>query len=923
MLDEPPTELAPSTSVQSPSRSSQKARDGYFQCGFCKKHYNRADHLIRHVRSHTREKPYVCHVCNKGFARPDLMKRHAAGHDQPRDGKRKRPPVFAKSGRVSQACRACATSKLKCDEEKPCRRCRDKKLECDWQETNPGEMSPGSSSQGLSLLCYALDLQQPGTPAELPPAYDEPDETEMCIETPQTQGVFPSPAPIMNELPPPIDPTAQYATPDFPVSNFLPQAPGSAPLEDPLTTSYDAISPSLDHESGIFSIDGTFFPEFIPDSLITSLSRPDLDPLLNHTQEHAYGIYDQNIPFNFDLTEIDFGLIEYFNSQGITHHAPPVPEAPNDRVDVESGIALGAEAYKRSSLSVWKPAQSDNAFAHQGDLAIPRTIDSPDTSLRTERRVLSERLSAGSRDLIFGMVLQASQKANPLRIMKSFPSTELLDGLIQDYFAYQSRQVDSYIHGPTFRINEESSDTLTAIAAAEATRSTIPTIRKLGYALLEIVRLQISDKYETDNRTTRDLRASQTFALVLDIGLWSGNGRRTEIAESFQQPLLTMLRRALRLRRSVYTVIVPSLADTPEELEQKWRDWAELESFKRLVHHLFLHDAQAALMLNVNPLVSYAELELPLPSIRSLWEAKSSTEWRDVYLASGLTGRERLPSLVDAMRDMSRLQTRVDSQLAGFVVLHGLAAMVTEYHRFSFISKGSSKHWNGLVISSRHQELSQALQHFRMVCYEWSEFPGPEVFLVHEVISMFLYMSLEELQLFAGKEDKREARRVYHSALEWIESSDSRRAVWHAGQVIRAAKAMAPGSLTGFLAVGVYYASLAFWSYSVVSKAKSAKSTGQAGGSRSLGLNPRNNQFPTTYLDGEETTEVQKFISLGCGSPALQGPQGPAFVSDPRQTMDVAQGLLRADASNESLPPLVQGLCQLMGDLGKAAKSTQ
>lgn len=165
------------------------------------------------------------------------MKRHAAGHDQPRDGKRKRPPVFAKSGRVSQACRACATSKLKCDEEKPCRRCRDKKLECDWQEANPGEMSPGSSSQGLSLLCYALDLQQPGTPAELPPAYDEPDETEMCLETPQTQGVFPSPAPIMNELPPPIDPT--FATPDFPVSNFRPQAADSAPLEDPLTTSYD------------------------------------------------------------------------------------------------------------------------------------------------------------------------------------------------------------------------------------------------------------------------------------------------------------------------------------------------------------------------------------------------------------------------------------------------------------------------------------------------------------------------------------------------------------------------------------------------------------------------------------------------------------------------------------------------------------
>jgi hypothetical protein len=47
-------------------------------------------------------------------------------------------------------------------------------------------------------------------------------------------------------------------------------------------------------------------------------------------------------------------------------------------------------------------------------------------------------------------------------------------------------------------------------------------------------------QYENDNTTIRDLRASQTFALTLDIGMWSGSGRRTEIAESFQQPLLTV-----------------------------------------------------------------------------------------------------------------------------------------------------------------------------------------------------------------------------------------------------------------------------------------------------------------------------------------------------------------------------------------------
>ncbi|PYH96515.1 hypothetical protein BO71DRAFT_471399 [Aspergillus ellipticus CBS 707.79] len=841
-------ESSPPFPEQSPPRSAAKPRDGLFQCGFCKKHYNRADHLIRHVRSHTREKPYICHVCNKGFARPDLMKRHAAGHDHPCDGKRKRPPSYAKSGRVSQACKACATSKLKCDEEKPCRRCRDKKLICDWHDGGVDDMTPDSP---------------------MPASLDNP---------------------------------PQFTTPDFQMStSYLPEPQGPVP-EDPMSTSYDAISPMLDHESGIFSVNGTFFPEFIPDSLIPSLSRPnELDPS-NHTQDYLHNLFDHGVQFEFDLTEVDFGLIDYFNSQGTAHLAPQHSDTQNDRSDVDSGIALGAEAYKRSSLSVWKPAQEDHAFADHDDLSVPVVIDSPESTIRLDRQILPERLASGSRDLIFGMVLQTSEKTT-LRIMKSFPSTELLDGLIQDYFAHQSRQLDSFIHGPTFRPNEQSPDMLTAVAAAGAVRSAIPTIRKLGYALMEVSRLHMSVK---------------TFALVIDMGVWSGNGRRTEIAESFQQPLVTMLRRALRFRRSIYSTIVPSLDDSEEVSERKWHAWVEQESFKRLVHHLFLHDAQSAVMLNVNPIISYAELELPLPSIRALWDAKSASAWRDIYLTLGLRGTERQPSLVDAMRDMSRLQRGVDMQMAGFVLLHGFSAMVNEYHRFNFISRGSPKHWNALVTNSRHQELSQALQHFRIVCYEWSDIPRSEVFLVYEMISMFLYMSLEDLQLFAGKEDKREARRVYHSALEWINSIDSRRAVWHAGQVIRAAKATPAGSLTGFLAVGVYYASLAFWSYSVVLKAKNAKASGETH-TPGRGLQ---NRGPTVFLDGEETTDVQKFISLGCGCPALQGHQGPAFLSDPGQTMDLARGLLRADASPDVLPPLVQGLCQLMGDLGNAVRSS-
>jgi uncharacterized Zn-finger protein len=38
-------------------------------CPVCAQAFKKAEHLARHLRSHTKEKPFNCPVCNKGFAR--------------------------------------------------------------------------------------------------------------------------------------------------------------------------------------------------------------------------------------------------------------------------------------------------------------------------------------------------------------------------------------------------------------------------------------------------------------------------------------------------------------------------------------------------------------------------------------------------------------------------------------------------------------------------------------------------------------------------------------------------------------------------------------------------------------------------------------------------------------------------------------
>lgn len=128
--------------------------------------------------------------------------------------------------------------------------------------------------------------------------------------------------------------------------------------------------------------------------------------------------------------------------------------------------------------------------------------------------------------------------------------------------------------------------------------------------------------------------------------------------------------------------------------------------FNSLVYHLFEHDMKMTLVKGRNPLLSYAELTLPLPAARSLWLAPSAEVWRARWLSMESRGPSiSLRALLQDDIAVKCLPKSVDVLIARSAYLHGLAAQAWEHSKQSALFEDCIDASSQLWLRSRQQRL--------------------------------------------------------------------------------------------------------------------------------------------------------------------------------------------------------------------------
>ncbi|GJN94380.1 hypothetical protein Rhopal_007460-T1 [Rhodotorula paludigena] len=140
--------------------------------------------------------------------------------------------------------------------------------------------------------------------------------------------------------------------------------------------------------------------------------------------------------------------------------------------------------------------------------------------------------------------------------------------------------------------------------------------------------------FQDEGKSWSDKFASlQSLLLYQLLGLFHRDEQQRLLSHSFHSALVYMLRALdvpAKVRARTDELVAPGPSLTGDALEQAWKDWVEVETWRRCAFIVFLTDLEHAAATNSAQLLALSDLDLDLPASDRAWNAKSAIEWSEI-----------------------------------------------------------------------------------------------------------------------------------------------------------------------------------------------------------------------------------------------------------------------------------------------------
>ncbi|KAF7623101.1 hypothetical protein AFLA_010410 [Aspergillus flavus NRRL3357] len=536
-------------------------------CSTCQTIFARKEHYQRHLRTHTKEKPFACTWCGQTFGRVDsLTRHHTTVHQNP--GVEGLGGLVTSRRRVIQACTRCSQSKLRCDGDRPCRRCRDQQSVCHY---GPSKRAPN----------FDVGDHVSAKPPKVPSGQVAPDGMNYeRLYAAERSDPAQYPAPHGVTLPP---------SPE----RYSPHGEAEAMVTMNVTLAPDLSADHLIDFQSWFSVpaDNDCWPDltcYDQDLSVLDIVGPSV------TEGSMQKSWDTQ-KRNASLPQPNIAEV-YRRNQ--------VPEIDKDAVEPRH----------------YDPARTED----DAQLIFPDMTVIPREDIEAENLAHVEEVPAEVTSTVFELANDMQLKSNyPQFIELRIPPAPVLNAWVQLYFEH-FHPMFPVLHKPTFSTSGSNPFLVLAVAAIGAHFSDIPGAQPCLRAMHELIRRYTSYTCEKLNLRSRELWMTQTI-LLNQLGLmYSGDRRALELAEIFQAVPVTLAR-----RKRLFTNTLPQerLCRLDLPIAEKWHVSILDEQRRRAGFAIWLIDAAYDYNFDLCTTMKADELQNCFPQQDDRWDASNAQAW--------------------------------------------------------------------------------------------------------------------------------------------------------------------------------------------------------------------------------------------------------------------------------------------------------